>query len=84
VHKALNTKGVDLTTPTTFTKAIRCFAQQVWHKMYPKFECHSVLMNKRCWQLTKISTLFHSKLEMTTYMKVVSLDKLDNFYIGRF
>jgi hypothetical protein len=52
--------------------------------MYPKFECHSVSMNRRCWQLTKISTLFHSKLEMTTYIKVVSLNKLDNFYIGRF
>jgi hypothetical protein len=28
--------------------------------------------------------LFHSKLEMPSYMKVVSLDKLDNFHIGRF
>jgi hypothetical protein len=30
------------------------------------------------------STLFHSKLEMSSYMKVVSLDKLGNFHIGRF
>jgi hypothetical protein len=43
-----------------------------------------VSMNRRCWQLTKISTLFHSKLEMPSYMTVVSLDKLDNFHIGRF
>jgi hypothetical protein len=50
--------------------------------MHPKFECHSLLMNRGCWQLTKISTLFHSKLEMSSYMKVVSLDKLDNFHIG--
>jgi hypothetical protein len=52
--------------------------------MHPKFEYHSVSRIRRCWQLTKISTLFHSKLEMPSYMKVVSLDKLDNFHIGRF
>jgi hypothetical protein len=34
--------------------------------------------------LTKISTLFPPKLEMPSYMKVVSLDKLANFHIGRF
>jgi hypothetical protein len=34
--------------------------------------------------LTKISILFYSKLEMSSYMKVVALDKLDNFHIGRF
>jgi hypothetical protein len=28
--------------------------------------------------------LFHPKFEMSIYMKVVSLDKLDNFHIGRF
>jgi hypothetical protein len=27
---------------------------------------------------------FHSKLEMPSYMKVVFLDKLNNFHIGRF
>jgi hypothetical protein len=35
-------------------------------------------------QLTKFSTLFHSKFEIPSNMKVVSLEKLDNFYIGRF
>jgi hypothetical protein len=34
--------------------------------------------------LTKFFTLFHSKFEMSFYMKVVSLEKLDNFHIGRF
>jgi hypothetical protein len=34
--------------------------------------------------LTKFSTLFHSKFEMLINMKVVSLEKLDNFHIGRF
>jgi hypothetical protein len=28
--------------------------------------------------------LFHSKFEMPFNMKVVSLEKLDNFHIGRF
>jgi hypothetical protein len=28
--------------------------------------------------------LFHSKFEMSIYMKVVSLNKLDNFHEGRF
>jgi hypothetical protein len=31
-----------------------------------------------------VFTDFHSKLEMPIYMKVVSLNKLDNFYKGRF
>jgi hypothetical protein len=52
--------------------------------MYPKFESHSVLMNRRCWQLTKSSTLFHSKLEMPSYMKVVSLDKWTTFILVEF
>jgi hypothetical protein len=35
-------------------------------------------------QLTKFFILFHSKIEMPLNMKVVSLDKLNNFHIGRF
>jgi hypothetical protein len=34
--------------------------------------------------LSKFFTLFHSKFEMPTCMKVVSLNKLDNFHEGRF
>jgi hypothetical protein len=34
--------------------------------------------------LTTFFTNFHSKLGMPIYMKVASLDKLDNFHIGRF
>jgi hypothetical protein len=51
--------------------------------MLANFECQSVTVNKSCWRLTRFSTFFHSKLEMSSYMKVVSLDKLD-FHIGRF
>jgi hypothetical protein len=35
-------------------------------------------------RLTKFFTNFLSKFEMPIYMKVVSLDKLDNFRVGRF
>jgi hypothetical protein len=34
--------------------------------------------------LTKFFTKFHSKFEIAIYMKVVSLNKLDNFHFGRF
>jgi hypothetical protein len=43
-----------------------------------------VPMNSTRLQLTKFFTLFHSKFEMPPKSKVVSLEKLDNFYIGRF
>jgi hypothetical protein len=34
--------------------------------------------------LSKFFTPFHSKFEMPIYMKVVPLNKLDNFHKGRF
>jgi hypothetical protein len=34
--------------------------------------------------LGKFFTQFHSKFEMPIYMKVVFLNKLDNFHKGRF
>jgi hypothetical protein len=43
-----------------------------------------VPVNRSCWQLTKFSTLFHSKFEMPFNMKIVSLEKLGIFHIGRF
>jgi hypothetical protein len=51
------------------------------HNLLPNFECRFV---KSSWRLTKFFTLFHSKFEMPINMKVVFLDKLDNFHIGRF
>jgi hypothetical protein len=32
----------------------------------------------------QVFTNFHSKFEMPIYMKVVSLNKMDNFHKGRF
>jgi hypothetical protein len=47
-------------------------------------ECHHVSVNRRYCQLTKFFTLFRSKFEMPIYMKVVSLNKLDNFHKSKF
>jgi hypothetical protein len=69
---------------TTFTKSIWCFSQRILHKLLPNFECHHIPVNRSCCRLTTFFTNFHSKFEMPFYMKVVSLDKLDNFHIGRF
>jgi hypothetical protein len=46
--------------------------------------CQLVSVNRRYCQLTKFFTSFHSKFGMLIYMKVVSLNKLDNFHKGRF
>jgi hypothetical protein len=54
------------------------------HKLLPNFECHSILVNSTRLQLTKFSTIVHSEFAMPSNMKVVSLEKLENFYIGRF
>jgi hypothetical protein len=48
------------------------------------FECRQVPVNRRCCRLIKFFTNFHSKFEMPDYMKVVSLNKMDNFHKGRF
>jgi hypothetical protein len=47
-------------------------------------ECRPVLENRRYFQSIKFFTNFHPKFEMPIYMKVVSLDKMDNFHKGRF
>jgi hypothetical protein len=48
-------------------------------KKLANFECQLVSVNRRYYQLTKFFTFFPSKFEMPIYMKVVSLNKLDNF-----
>jgi hypothetical protein len=54
------------------------------HNKFVNFECHSLLVNRRYCPLGKFFTFFHSKFEMPIYMKVVSLNKLDNFHKGIF
>jgi hypothetical protein len=47
-------------------------------------ECWLVLENRRYYQSIKFFANFHPKFEMPIYMKVVSLNKMDNFNKGRF
>jgi hypothetical protein len=69
---------------TTFTKSLGCFSQRILHNQLPNFEYHHIPVNRRCWQLTTFFTNFLSKFEMPICRKVVLLNKLDNFRIGRF
>jgi hypothetical protein len=80
----MNRKVVDLTIPYKFHKGSMVFFSIVLHKLHPKFECQPVSMNRSCWQLTKISTLFHSKLETPSYMKVVSSTNWTTFILVNF
>jgi hypothetical protein len=80
----MNRKVVDSLPSTTVTKALGCFPQRIWHNLLPNFECRHASVNRSCWRLITFFTNFHSKFEMPIYMKVVFLDKLDNFHIGRF
>jgi hypothetical protein len=41
-------------------------------------------VNRRSCRSIEFFTNFHSKFEMPIYMKVVSLNKMDNFYKGKF
>jgi hypothetical protein len=84
VHRAVNTKVVDLTTLYNFHKGSRVFFSTDLQERGANFECRPVLENRRYWRLTKFFANFHSKFEMPIYMKVVSLNEMDNFYEGRF
>jgi hypothetical protein len=46
------------------------------------FVCQPVLLNSEPCPCNQIFKLFHSKFEMPIYMKVVSLNKMDNFHKG--
>jgi hypothetical protein len=73
-------KVVDLVTLYNFQKGYRVFSQWILQVRRANIECRSVLENKRYCQSIKFFTNFHTKLEMTLYMKVVSLNKMDNFH----
>jgi hypothetical protein len=65
-------------------RLVGVFSQWFLQERLANFECRPVLVNRSCWHLSKFFTNFLSKFEMSIYMKVVSLDKLENFRIGRF
>jgi hypothetical protein len=75
VHKSLNMKVVGLTTLQLSQRPYRVFLNRFCTKGLPTLNAT---------QLGKFSTFFHSKFKMSIYMKVVSLNKLDNFHKGRF
>jgi hypothetical protein len=83
VLQEVYTKVVDLTTSTTSTKAHRGFAQWILHKLLAKLELCSLLMNSAWRRRPRFYTTFHLKFEMPLNMKVVSHDKLHNFFVGR-
>jgi hypothetical protein len=80
----MNRKVVDLTTLYNFYKGSIVFFSTDFAQYVPNFECRHVSVNRSCWQLTTFFILFYYKFEMPFYMKVVFLDKLDKFHIGRF
>jgi hypothetical protein len=69
---------------TTFTMALGWFSLRILRERRANFECRHAAVHRSCWQLTKFITLFRSKFEMPIYMKVVSLNKMDNFHERRF
>jgi hypothetical protein len=80
----MNRRIVDLTILYHFHKIHMGFFSKVLQERLANFECQLVLVNRRYCQLTKFFTFFPSKFEMPIYMKVVSLNKQDNFHKGRF
>jgi hypothetical protein len=80
----VNRKVVDLTTLYHFHKGRMVFFPMDFAQITANFECHHIPVNRSCCRLTTFLVNFLSKFEMPIYMKVVSLDKLDNFRIGRF
>jgi hypothetical protein len=47
------------------------------------FECQPALLNSEPCLSNQLFKLFHLKFEMPIYMKVVSLNGMDNFLKGR-
>jgi hypothetical protein len=80
----MNREVVDLTTLYNFQKAIWCFSQRILQERRANIKCRPVLENRGYCQSIKFFANFYSKFEMPIYMKVVSLNKMDNFHKGRF
>jgi hypothetical protein len=84
VLQVVNRKVEDLTILYHFHKGRMVFFSTDFAQTAAKLECRHVSVDRRYWRLTKFFTNFLSKFEMSIYMKVVSLNKLDNFHIGIF
>jgi hypothetical protein len=80
----MNRKVVDLTTLYNFQKGHIVFSQRILQERRANIECRPILENRRYCQSIKFFTNFLPKFEMPIYMKVVSLNEMDNFHKGRF
>jgi hypothetical protein len=76
-------KVVDPVTLYNFQKGYRGFFSTDFELHSCHFECQPVWLNSRSCLCNQFSKLFHSKFEMPIYMKIVSLNKMDNFHKGR-
>jgi hypothetical protein len=81
--KTVDTKVVGETSHYNFCKGRPMFFSTVWAGTWSKVGVLQSADEQWKLQLTKFFTFFRSKFEMPSNMKVVFLEKLDNFYIGR-
>jgi hypothetical protein len=72
----------DVATLYNFQKVHRGFFSTDFELHNANFECQPVLLNSESCLCNQFFKLFHSKFEMPIYMKVVSLNKMDNFHKG--
>jgi hypothetical protein len=80
----MNRKVVDLTTLYNFCKGHIVFFSTDFAGTSCQLGMPPCPGNRRYCQSIKFFTNFHPKFEMSIYMKVVSLNKMDNFHKGRF
>jgi hypothetical protein len=84
VQHVVNRKVEDLTTLYNFCKGRIVFfstdlAGTPWQLWMPACPCEQEVLS-----VNQVFTNFHPKFEMPIYMKVVSLNEMDNFHKGRF
>jgi hypothetical protein len=84
VHNVANRKVVDLTTLYNFYRGSRVFFSTDFAQNAAKLWKSPYLSEQGLLSVDHVFIILHPKFEMPIYMKVVSVDELDNFHIGRF
>jgi hypothetical protein len=69
---------------TIFVKVDTYFGERFSQERVAKLEFFSLHQQMQFLPLTTFLTNFHSKFEMPQIMKMASLEKMQNFCIGRF
>jgi hypothetical protein len=80
----MNRKVVGLTTLYNFYKGRIVFFSRDFAQITAKLWMSPCLGEQEMMSVDQFFTNFLSKFEMPIYMKVVSLEKLEDFHIGRF